>query len=446
MNLEGFGLLRALIFSVLLLVVACGPRTTPFETAPRPDVPGFLASVPAGHTTWSNSSLADLFVLLTHGLESGRSRKNLQRFETAVNVGMIGEAAPRYRKFLGELLAEIRNRSEVDIHEGTPPHNLLIRFIPGEEFLPHTSNQCVILFGQPTWPEFLLDTNAYSGLVTQKQDHQEKMSIFIPDTIEPFKVRECLLEEITQALGTANDLFGLATTISNDDNAHSWPTAIDYLMLKALYDPRLSSGLSKAETRKQVLPILQEINPQGRSAPDLPTIRQKDFKDWRLTLFSMFDDDLTDERRLELGRQVYHEAESKAPDSAYECMGASTYAHAAGLADDPEAPILHARAIEICTRVHGADDIRIAVLRLDRSLDNLNEDRYRMAKDEAEAVLPALLSHGLEDQVALSWLIQAVAALELGDPHWESDYLEVALAWAAYAFGDDNRLTEKLRR
>ena len=57
-------------------------------------------------------------------------------------------------------------------------------------------------------------------------------------------MRDCLAEEITQALGPANDLYRLPDSIWNDDNFHGMATAFDMLILRALYQPELESGMT----------------------------------------------------------------------------------------------------------------------------------------------------------------------------------------------------------
>ena len=437
---------RRLLIGILAVagLTACGPRTEPYRTAPIPSPEGFRAAVPAGHTVYDNASLADLFVLLTHGLENGDSRKWLQRFEEPVNVGMVGPGAGEYIPFLKDLLAEIRREAKVPISTGQGPHNLLIQFVPGEEFLPRTSNQCMVVFGQPDWKTLIDNPMPYSGRATLTLDRQETMSVIIPDTIEPYKVRECLLEEITQALGTANDLYGLAFTIFNDDNAHSWPTRLDYLMLRLLYHPDMKSGLDRAETRRIALRLLDELNPDGRNAPPLPAIKQKRFKTWRRELLShdRIEDPVV---AITKARQLAGRARRLAPDSVYDCTGATFLATVARHYEAPDAPVLLDQALKLCARVVGPEDIRIAQLRLQKAYFYLDEKNYSEARREAEDIVEIFKAHALDGNVAAAYIIQTAAAWKLNDPNWDGQILQRAVAWSAFAYGDDHELTLRLR-
>ena len=430
---------------LLLAITSCGPRTEPFRTAPRPDAPGYGSALPAGHTAYDNAGLADIFVRLTHDYENGDVRPGLQRFEGPINIGMTGPGSDDYRGFLGELVDEIAQRTGAPVALGAAPHDLLIRFVPGEEFIPWTINQCFVTFGQPDWAAYRANPDDYDGDDLTEPVAQAATGIFIPDTIEPYKIRECLLEEITQALGTANDLYGLASSIFNDDNAHSWPTSLDYLMLRVLYDARLTSGLSKDETRARALTVLNDINPEGRSAQPLPAIRQTDFRDIRKDMHGLLHQNASLERRHTTIKRLARQTRARFPDSLYECTIADILAGVAHSVEDAETAALLDGARTVCEKVVGADDIRIALLRLDQAGLDLTEKRYRRARDEAERLIPIFMAHGQESKVAEASLLRLVAAYRLDDPKWEDEYLEHAERWSAYAYGDDNDLTQKLR-
>ncbi|MEM7056133.1 MAG: DUF2927 domain-containing protein [Pseudomonadota bacterium] len=429
-------------FVALALLAACAPRSEPFRTAPLPKDPGYLSAVPAGDTAFDNEDLAHLFVQLTHGLETGEYRQNLQRFEGPVNVGMTGPGSTDYQKFLRRFLAEIRKQAGVDISVGAPPHDLLIQMVPGEELLPRTTAQCFVIFAQPTWEEFKANPSRYEPLVVDASGPQQKIGIMIPDTIEPFKVRECLLEEIPQALGPANDLYGLANTIFNDDDAHTWPTKLDYLMLEVLYDERLESGLSQAETLTLAQAVLDDVNPEGVGAPKLPPVQQDAFLDWRGSLHRLSVDG--EPIVLQNVRKAAAEARRKAPFSAYDCTGATILAIVTGNATTRDADKLLEEAIKTCKRAHGIEDVRVAQLRLIKALRHLGGERYRRAREQAQAVLPVFLAHGLEDEIADAKITIVRASAGLRDPNWRNQ-LPDATAWSAFVFGDDHTVTETLR-
>jgi hypothetical protein len=113
-----------------------------------------------------------------------------------------------------------------------------------------------------TWTVFQADTRA-AGLDWADLTRREAATIFIPADISAQEIRDCLHEEIAQALGPVNDLFRLEDSIFNDDNMHSVLTGFDMLVLRAAYDPALSNGMSRETVTARLPAILARINPGG---------------------------------------------------------------------------------------------------------------------------------------------------------------------------------------
>jgi Protein of unknown function (DUF2927) len=76
---------------------------------------------------------------------------------------------------------------------------------------------------------------------------RERAAIFIPADTSPQEIRDCLHEELAQALGPLNDLYRLSDSVFNDDNFHSVLTGFDMEILRMTYSPALASGMSRAE-------------------------------------------------------------------------------------------------------------------------------------------------------------------------------------------------------
>ena len=74
----------------------------------------------------------------------------------------------------------------------------------------------------------------------------------------------CIHEEISQGLGLSNDSLRARPSIFNDDDEFAFLTDHDEILLKMLYDPRLSPGLSLAEARPIFQQIAREIGPPNR--------------------------------------------------------------------------------------------------------------------------------------------------------------------------------------
>ncbi len=82
----------------------------------------------------------------------------------------------------------------------------------------------------------------------------QRVEIYIaPDDAD--QRRHCIAEELTQALGLANDSVVFRNSIFNDDSRQQVLAPWDSLMIRILYDPRIRPGMTKV----QALPIAREV-------------------------------------------------------------------------------------------------------------------------------------------------------------------------------------------
>ena len=210
------------------------------------------------------TGLARLFTSLTHGVERDVPRPHLVRYETPVRISLEGPGASRYQRFVADYAERLRRNSGIDIGLGGADANLHVRFV-GQGFFSVAPNvSCLVAPGDVEWRELAARPHRYDIHATARMTAIEDMTVFIPASSSKRRTESCLLEEIAQALGPANDLRRFGDTIFNDDDRHMWPTEFDYLMLRVLYSPELRTGMSRAESEQAALRVLARI--EGRDA------------------------------------------------------------------------------------------------------------------------------------------------------------------------------------
>jgi hypothetical protein len=96
-----------------------------------------------------------------------------------------------------------------------------------------------------------------------KLEWREQMAVFVPSDTSPQEVRDCLHEELAQALGPLNDLYELSDSVFNDDNFHTVLTGFDMLVLRLHYAPELANGMDRAEVAARLPGLLARMNPAG---------------------------------------------------------------------------------------------------------------------------------------------------------------------------------------
>jgi hypothetical protein len=427
---------------------AGGERAAVSADAPKPAFPELGAALPAGHTAYDNASLARLLVSLAYEMEWGDRRSGLVRFEAPVAVELEGDWPASQREFLAGYLAMIARETGIAIAPASGPANLHIRLVPGGKFerLQPTA-YCVVAHGDAAWSDYARHPSDFGGVALLRARRFEQMTIFIPDTVPPFQVRYCLLEEIPQAMGLANDLYGLGSSIFNDDAAHIWPTKLDYLMLRVLYDPTLSTGMGAPRAEAAALAVLDRVNPAGIDAPPLPALRPRALDDWPDLMRQVFSREATREGQKRNAEQALAIVEARAPMSAQHCHTLVT-AGRVSLEDDPERALaLFDRAREVCDAAHGVSDIRRAQIDLNAACGLRSLGRDAEAVRIAEAVWPILAAHGQDERLAFLYTIEsdALAATE-PDSARASAAARLAAEWSAYALGPGRRMVACPRR
>ena len=435
--------MRAALLLAVLLAAGCAGRTAPLTPGAIPAIPAMGAGLPAGRTDFANDDLAELFTRLTLDMEWGASRPNLVRFEAPVRVALEGDGAGPYRDFTARLLAMVGGETGLDIAlaGAAATANLHVRFVDGPAMarvLP--SQACVIATGDLGWELFVTDPERYGTRRHVEAERLDAATIFIPRTSPPYQIRRCLMEEILQALGPANDLFGVADTIFNDDGAHGWPTRLDLLMLRVLYSPDMRTGLDRAETRARARALLAALNPEGER-PGAARIGPRD---------------LTDPDRWVALNIEAHRADGSLPGQARAARealeliarrerGSIRHCYSLGELADLDAPTnrdgalaLYREAERVCTAALGAGDIRVARLRLQRATLLLWNDRYADTIALLEPLVAVFAANGRETALARLYAVLGTAYLETGDDARAAEALELARQWGGYAFGTDD--------
>ena len=227
----------------------------------------------------SNAEIARDFLELTFTMESGRPLTHLTRFEGPITLRMAGPMPTNASTDLARLLQRFRTEAGIDIREvsGAAPASINIEFVPRAAIKATYANvACFVVPRVANWSEFRTGRNT-GALDWSSLRERERVSVFIPSDSSAQEVRDCLHEEIAQAMGPLNDLYRLTDSVFNDDNFHTTLTGFDMTILRAYYAPELRSGMTQAEVAAKLTAVLARINPAGNhpgSAAASPTPRQ----------------------------------------------------------------------------------------------------------------------------------------------------------------------------
>lgn len=213
----------------------------------------------------SNRALAQDFLDLTFRLENGEALPVFTRFEGPVTLRMAGTPSEVNQRDLSELLARLRREAGVQVSQisGEAQANITVEFLPYRTIRRAVPTAvCIVVPGVSSWQEYQRQRPAERTSWTAL-NQRDRVAIFIPQNQAPQDVRDCLHEELAQALGPLNDLWRLNDSVFNDDNFHVVLTRFDMLMLRLTYDPLLRSGMTRDQVAARLPSLLERINPEG---------------------------------------------------------------------------------------------------------------------------------------------------------------------------------------
>ncbi|MFY2824863.1 DUF2927 domain-containing protein [Ruegeria sp. MALMAid1280] len=219
----------------------------------------------------SNTNIATDFVSLHFALEGGAQLPVFTRFETPITVRLTGAPTPSMQRDLTRLLNRLRNEAGINIRQvSSGTANITVEAVSQEQIhaiLPQAA--CFVVPNSSSFEEYRRDRRKQKSSWSRLRS-RERLGVFIPYDVSPQEKRDCLHEEIAQALGPLNDLYHLPDSVFNDDNIHTVLTGFDMLILRTAYAPELRSGMTREQVEAALPGILSRLNPRGDALPARP--------------------------------------------------------------------------------------------------------------------------------------------------------------------------------
>ncbi len=430
----------------LFLLAACAlPAGVPERQTPAvADLPA-MKTFPPGQATppqRSNAGIARDILALEFQMESGRDLPRLTRFSGPITIAMTGDVPPTAAPDLSRLLTRLRAEAGIDI---TPvaagPASITVEFVPRrrlQALVPQAA--CFVVPRISSWSDYRsarrTDRVDWTKLTTR-----DRAAIFIPSDIAPQEIRDCLHEEVAQALGPLNDLYELSDSVFNDDNFHTVLTGFDMLVLKVHYAPELANGMDRAEVAARLPAVLSRLNPgggRGSPLPHSPTPRP-----WIDAMETALGPNRPPDQRRAAALKALQIARSEGwADSR---LGFSYFAVGRlGLADGAEAAV---GALADAARIYRAlPDAGVHVAHIDMQMA-----AFALAAGQpADAIklvnraMPAVTRSENAALLASLLMIKAEALEMTGNPVQARALRLDSMGWARYGFGTDDEVRRRL--
>lgn len=439
------------LFPIMLVVNACVPASHPgevsrasFETpiASLPPMKSFTAHYPTPAPR-SNNDLSLDFIELAFRMESGKDLLVLTRFEGPITLRVTGSPPATLGPDLSRLIGRLRSEARIDIRPTTDENaNITIEAVSRakiRQILPQAA--CFVAPNVSSIAEYKkVRRTAQTNWSIMKT--RDRVAIFLPNDASPQEVRDCLHEEVAQALGPLNDLYRLPDSVFNDDNVHTVLTGFDMMILRAYYDPALRSGMTRGQVANALPGIFARINPRGTSTA--PRYVTRTPREWNAAVQGALGPGRSDGQRQDAAYSAIKIAQTLGWQDHRRAFAHYAMGRALQAGDAEAAHKQYQLADLFYARNPGTD--------LHRAYVATQLGAYAISKGEGAEAMRLIGPHidtarNRENAALLSTLLLLRAeALELENRAAEARLVRLdSLGWARYGFGSDWAVRAKMR-
>jgi hypothetical protein len=404
----------------------------------------FPAASPAAPAR-SNTEIAADFLDLTFAMESGRAIARMTRFEGPITIAVNGTPPPTLTADLDALIARLRREAGIDVSRVAGPDaadaQIRVETLPRarmQRVVPHAA--CFVVPRVGSWAEFRR-VRGGRELDWTTLDARERVTVFVPSDVAPQEIRDCLHEEIAQALGPLNDLYRLPDSVFNDDNFHAVLTGFDMLILRAYYDAGLSNGMTRAEVAARLPVILARLNPAGERRTARPV--RATTRPWIDAIETALGPGTSEAVRIQAAERAVTIARNAGWQDTR--LGFSFFALGRlTLSRDVERSIeAFQRAAAIFERT-APGGIHIAHVDMQLAAFSLSAGRPREALELTDRALPAATRAENAALLATLQMVRAEALEQLGRTAEAGPVRLDSLSWGRYGFGSNAAVGARL--
>jgi len=405
----------------------------PTKSFPEP----FAASV-----TRANSDMVQDFLDLSFRMESGKAIPVMTRFEGPISVKVTGAATQTLDTDLDGLLNRFRREAGIDITRTDGPEaQIVVEAIPQavlQRAVPRAA--CFVVPRISSWDEFLIArrTARIDWTTLTKRD---RAVIFVPADAAPQEVRDCLHEELAQALGPLNDLYRLPDSVFNDDNIHAVLTGFDMLMLRAYYAPELRNGMTRQEAAAVLPDVIARLNPEGERRAKRG--ENDTTREWIDAMELALASGSAPIRRRQAAQQAIQMGQRLGWSGTRE--GFAYYAYGRlQVGNDADSALSAFNAADQIYRQSDTTRIHAAHIAVQKAAFALRAGDAQATLDLAEGAIPIARQHQNAALLATLMMFRAEALDMIGNSVTAKQVRLDSLGWARYGFGADANVQARL--
>jgi hypothetical protein len=216
----------------------------------------------AERTTFTDAEIIDGFYRIVFGAEfhvSG-SVDRIRKYEKPVRVLADSRAKPDRRKQVENVVDDIRSKIrhlDIAMADSSKEANITVTLVRDRD-IEKTIRK---FYGREQAARIVksLEPQCLSGFRKDELFRIERSDVIVVVDAGEFIFRDCIYEELLQALGPINDDDDLPWTMFNDEVQMGFFGIYDQYLLNILYDPRIRAGMTKDQVKELLPQILPDV-------------------------------------------------------------------------------------------------------------------------------------------------------------------------------------------
>ncbi len=253
---EHIGKATATVVALSALVFVIAPAH-----AENPDIASRRA---AERHDFTNEEIKDGFfkIAFQAELQVGARSDRVRKFEEPVRIFIHSKARPDRSAEIATIVADIRRRIDhldIAVTDDREAANFVVSLVSDRDVA--TTIRARYGASRANRIEKALTPQCLSGIGKDNQFRIRRAEVILPVDAGDFTFYDCAYEELLQGLGAINDDRSVPWTMFNDDVQMGFFDVYDQYLLNILYDPRIRSGMTKAE----VAGVMPGVLPAARA-------------------------------------------------------------------------------------------------------------------------------------------------------------------------------------
>jgi hypothetical protein len=253
----------ARLLRLLLVLITISCITLAFPHAFAQSEHGEVAKRRADERkSFTDAEIIDGFFRIVFGAEfhvSGQVDR-IRKYEGPIRVYADSRAKPDRRKQVSDVVEDIRSKVrnlDIAMADSRKDANVTVTLVRDRD-IEKTIRQ---FYGREQAAKIVksLEPQCLSGFRKDGLYRIQHSDVIIVVDAGEFVFRDCVYEELLQALGPINDDDELPWTMFNDEVQMGFFDIYDQYLLNILYDPRIRAGMTKEQVKELLPQILPDV-------------------------------------------------------------------------------------------------------------------------------------------------------------------------------------------